>query len=471
MMHYDQYDDYGGFDQCDGGGEGGFFGEIPSDPLEDDDERGYVFWDNDRGLFLSVYECILRDHVLLYTVFKNLVGFLVLVMAILSPSMARNLYIFVFIWCSVTNTIVAMVDPSFYVPFTKTGVSMHKKAVYQFYAKHSVRILLGFAFVQHLIASVFWLKNLSVIMRWQREEERAQRRKHHEEGGDDRDNDNGTDRDHARNRSNGKKLKNKKTKKSKKELKEIKRRERRMKQERVEVPPTMYTTALVLGILNFAVLIPMGVDWNQYGVVWFSSSAISLTMGQVFLLMAHFNICCDDERSKRKRRRRSNASSKRREERAAKIKNGAVMNGSGSAKIKLIDRSDGNGQSKKAMFILWKRADEGESGKMRTLAVDKIATAEWKEEEEEMVLRNVDPGSVDLGEVKEMEVNEDGDGAPKRNGLIKHKKRITLMDGTVKKCQCRECVSRREKRRAQRKKIKLLRQMQRCQEESHPVEE
>ena len=168
--HYQSTKQRSSFDvhsQC--GGDTEISSSSPHHPLR----KGYRFVDEDAGYFLTIYEWALREQVLAYTIFKNLVGFIVLVLSIVSPSMARNLYIVVFICCSVTNTCLAMMDPNFYIAFTKTGVSWYKKSVYHFYANHSVRILLGFAFAQHLISSVFWLKNLSVIMRIQREAERS----------------------------------------------------------------------------------------------------------------------------------------------------------------------------------------------------------------------------------------------------------------------------------------------------------
>ena len=48
-----------------------------------------------------------------------------------------------------------------------------------------------------------------------------------------------------------------------------------------------------------------------------------------------------------------------------------------------------------------------------------------------------------------------------QNGKNKnvHRRRMKLMDGTVIKCQCDECKLRREKRREERKKVKILKQM------------
>ena len=453
--------------------------------LDSDYVDGYVFRDKQREPLLVFYEYIFSQHALLYMGLKNIFGFAMIILSILSPSTSRKLYVIIFGFCSIINSLLAFTNPNIYLSYTKTSVPFYKKIIYQFYALNNCKILIILAFIQHTIASVIYLKNVSY---------------HH--------------------RQNKRKYK---------------------KSQRLKIPNCLYTLCLFIGSINFIILVPLGVDWNGYGVIRFSSSSVSFSVGLILLILNQYGFLMDDYQRKKYEKKQAKLAKQQ-----SKMISEQFMKGNGMINMRINGGTEGlkNGNIEFVSAKSGKNIDDisfhhiehyefdqtqrnekneiilDENGEPKTKKKKAmIIFAQFKNKEISDQYRNGLKAIQQNNDIANIhKINEDDDqkkqieGVKHKNGIngysqkhknghskhcqnhhnnhynqglrirtkngsssnnnkhkngtnnnnnshSLHRRRMKLMDGTVIKCQCNECKQRREKRREERKKVKILKQM------------
>ena len=447
---------------------------------------GYVFRDKNREFLLVFYEYIFSEHALFYMIFKNIFGFILIILSILSPTTSRKLYIIIFGSCSFINSLLAFTNPNIYLSYTKTAIPFYKKIIYQFYAMNSCTILIILSFIQHCIASVIYLKNVS---------------------------------DHQ-----------KRDKKYRKYLKKLYSKNKNknncncIQYYRLKIPDWLYTLCLIIGAINFIFLVPLGVDWNQYGIIKFSSSSVSFSVGLILLLLNQYGFLMDDIQRKKyekkklkllKQKEKENQMRERKILKATFANNcGNIINGvsnndqklnKNGDKIEFISSHpnanldditfqhveqytfdenirnennqiilDENGKpktrKKKAMIIFAQFKNKrlalqqnGVNNSNNNGAINKANGQQSTSKKISFIHNNDNTTNNHKKNLKENKNknNHENDNNKNKNGssLNIHRRKMKLMDGTVIKCQCNECKLRREKRREERKKAKILKHM------------